>query len=58
MLVGKRERLDLQELANRAASTEQKVAAAEKATREKVEAAIDASKADAKVRQAAKQLGQ
>jgi len=41
----------LQELSNHAANTQKKVAAAEKETREKVEASIDAAKADAKVRQ-------
>ena len=41
----------LQELANHVADMEKKVAAAEKQTKEKVEASIDASKADAKARQ-------
>jgi len=41
----------LQELSNHAANTQKKVAAAEQEAREKVEASIEAAKADAKVRQ-------
>lgn len=41
----------LQELANHVAKMEKKVSAAEKQTKEKVEATIDASKADAQARQ-------
>jgi hypothetical protein len=42
---------NLQELANHVADMEKKVAAAEKENKEKVEATIQASKADAKARQ-------
>ncbi len=41
----------LQKFANRAADMEKRVAAAKQQTREKVEASIEASKADAKARQ-------
>jgi hypothetical protein len=41
----------LQELAERAANTEKKAAAAQQQSQEKVEAAINAAKADAKARQ-------
>jgi hypothetical protein len=42
---------DLQELANHVADAEKKAAAAEQATKEKVEASIQKSKEDAKARQ-------